>query len=63
MLGTPEVGEDGEEEGMDQAKKVQFLFAKIDANKDGAVNLDEFIDICNQDEHLAKLLTMGSASS
>ncbi|KAI1295341.1 Neuronal calcium sensor 2 [Halotydeus destructor] len=60
MLDDPETGSD---EPMDQAKKVQFLFDKMDANKDGRVSLEEFIDVCNQDENLAKLLTVGAGGN
>lgn len=66
MLGhdpeEPVEGEEGEDGFVDQSRKVQFLFDKIDINKDGKVTLEEFMDVCNQDENLAKLLCTGSAS-
>lgn len=51
MLG-PEENEPGsksfdEESGtVDHAKKVQFIFERIDKNHDGKVTLDEFISVC-----------------
>jgi Ca2+-binding EF-hand superfamily protein len=63
MLGSAEGGGDSEESKAEQEKKVKFLFEKIDANKDGGVNMEEFIDICNNDEHLSKLLCIGTASN
>ena len=41
---------------VDQSRKVQFLFEKMDINKDGRVSLEEFIDVCTKDEALAELL-------
>ena len=68
MLGPDETGKEGEEgdgeDGgpVDHSRKVQFIFDKIDTNKDGTVTLEEFIDVCHQDQTLARLLTIGSAS-
>lgn len=66
MLGSDE--RDGTEDllpdgSVDHAKKVQFIFDKIDVNKDGSVTLEEFIDACYQDQTLAKILTYGATNS
>lgn len=53
---------DGSEPFVDQSRKVQFLFDKIDVNKDGKVTMEEFIEVCNQDENLAKLLCVGTGA-
>ena len=47
----------------EQAKKVQFIFDKMDYNRDGSVSLEEFIDVCTQDTQLAKLLCVGTAKT
>ncbi|RWS29058.1 neurocalcin-like protein [Leptotrombidium deliense] len=44
----------------DQSKKVQFIFDKMDSDKDGKVSLEEFIDVCTSDQQLAKLLCVGA---
>lgn len=61
MLGNPSDSGEVDENGVrvDHAQKVQFLFEKMDLNKDGHVTLDEFIAVCTKDEHLAQLLVMG----
>ncbi|XP_053212395.1 neuronal calcium sensor 2-like [Panonychus citri] len=47
----------------EQAKKVQFIFDTMDNNRDGKVSLEEFIDVCNQDDQLAKLLCVGTITT
>lgn len=39
-------GDDGDDGPVDHAKKVQFIFERIDKNHDGKVTLDEFITVC-----------------
>jgi len=57
MLGTNTVS------SSEQAEKIQFIFDKMDYNRDGKVSLDEFIDVCTQDTHLAKLLCVGTSAT
>lgn len=44
----------------EQQKKVQFIFQRMDTNNDGQISLEEFIEVCTQDEQLAKLLCAGT---
>lgn len=44
MLGTEEAK--SSEEGQDHAKKVQFIFERIDKDQDGKVTLEEFMTVC-----------------
>lgn len=51
-----------EEESEDHNKKVQFIFDRIDTNHDGKVTLEEFMKVCTEDYHLAKLLCAGATT-
>ena len=62
MLGPESGAGDTEDETVDQARKVQFIFDRIDKNHDGKVSLDEFIKVCTEDHHLGKLLCAGATS-
>ena len=38
--------DDADDGPVDHARKVQFIFERIDKNHDGKVTLDEFITVC-----------------
>jgi Ca2+-binding EF-hand superfamily protein len=54
------LGEDAanEFEGEEAAMRIKDIFEKMDANNDGKISLDEFLEVCNIDEGLAKLLSL-----
>jgi Ca2+-binding EF-hand superfamily protein len=45
-------------EGEEAAMRIKDIFEKMDANNDGKISLDEFLEVCNIDEGLAKLLSL-----
>lgn len=47
-------------EGEEAALRVKDIFEKMDANNDGKISLDEFLEVCNIDEGLAKLLSLSA---
>ena len=49
---------EGAFEGEEAALRAQDIFEKMDANNDGKISLEEFLEVCNIDEGLAKLLSL-----
>ena len=47
-------------EGEEAALRIKDIFEKMDANNDGKISLDEFLEVCNIDEKLGKLLSLSS---
>lgn len=60
MLGSE--GEAGGPDEVDHHTKVRFIFDRIDKNGDGKVTLEEFVKVCSEDYHLAKLLCAGATT-
>ena len=56
MLG----GDQSDVDGDDSAERIRDIFEKIDANNDGKVSLQEFVEICSCDDQMAKLLSLSS---
>ena len=55
------LGEDADAlEGEEAALRVKDIFEKMDANNDGKICLEEFLEVCNIDDGLAKLLSLSS---
>jgi len=54
------LGEDAADafEGEEAAMRIKDIFEKMDANNDGKISLEEFLEVCNIDEGLAKLLSL-----
>ena len=53
------LGEDADSlEGEEAALRVKDIFEKMDTNNDGKVCLEEFLEVCNIDDGLAKLLSL-----
>ena len=63
MLGPENSSGDTGDVNVDQARKVQFIFDRIDKNHDGKVSLEEFVKVCSEDHHLAKLLCAGATTT
>lgn len=49
-------------EGDAAAERIKDIFEKMDANNDGKISLDEFLEVCNIDDGLAKLLSLSGDS-
>ncbi len=45
-------------EGEEAAERIKDIFEKMDANNDGKISLEEFLEVCNIDDGLAKLLSL-----
>lgn len=49
-------------EGEEAAERIKDIFEKMDANNDGKISLSEFLEVCNIDDGLAKLLSLSGDS-
>lgn len=47
-------------EGEEAAERIKDIFEKMDANNDGKISLEEFLEVCNIDDSLAKLLSLSA---
>ncbi|CAG2162532.1 unnamed protein product [Oppiella nova] len=54
------LGEEANEafDGEEAAMRVKDIFEKMDSNNDGKICLEEFLEVCNIDDGLAKLLSL-----